>query len=106
MAAIEVHVDFTSFVNIQVAEMQLTKIASLIENLSVNVEGVVLTVPECKEVTTSKGENVKLTVFELKDDSGTIRVSAWRQHAESLDTLKIGDKVAVGKCLREKGFWR
>ena len=84
--------------------LQLTKIASLTENQSVNVEGVVLTVPECKEVTTAKGETVKLTVFELKDESGTVKVSAWRQHAEALNGLKIGDKVLLENAYVKKGF--
>ena len=101
---IEVHVDFTSFVNVQAAPLQLTKIASLTENQSVNVEGVVLTVPESKEVTTSKGETVKLTVFELKDESGTVKVSAWRQHAEALNGLKIGDKLLLENAYVKKGF--
>ena len=101
---IEVHVDFTSFVNVQAAAMQLTKIASLTENQSVNVEGVVSAVPECKEVTTAKGETVKLTVFELKDESGAVRVSAWRQHAEALNGLKIGDKLLLENVYVKKGF--
>jgi replication factor A1 len=101
---IEVHVDFTSFVNVQAAPLQLTKIASLNENQSVNVEGLVLTIPECKEVTTAKGETVKLTVFELKDESGTVKVSAWRQHAEALNGLKIGDKVLLENAYVKKGF--
>ena len=102
--AIEVHVDFTSFVNVQAAAPQLTKIASLTENQIANVEGVVSTVPESKEVNTSKGETVKLTVFELKDESGAVRVSAWRQHAEALSGLKIGDKLFLENAYVKKGF--
>jgi replication factor A1 len=101
---IEVHVDFTSFVNIQTAPLQLTKIASLIENETVNVEGVVSAVPESKEVTTAKGETVKLMVFELKDDSDAIKVSVWRQHAEALHELKIGDKLHLENAYVKKGF--
>jgi replication factor A1 len=101
---IEVHVDFTSFVNVQAAPLQLTKIASLTENQSANVEGVVSTVPETKEVTTAKGETVKLTVFELKDDSGAVQVSVWRQHAEALSRLKVGDKLLLENAYVKKGF--
>jgi ssDNA-binding replication factor A large subunit len=101
---IEVHVDFTSFVNVQVASPELTKIASLTENQIVNVEGVVSTVPESKEVNTSSGETVKLTVFELKDESGAVRVSAWRQHAKALSALKIGDKLFMENAHVKKGF--
>ncbi len=102
--SIEVYVDFTSFINIHVAAPQLTKISSLTENQIANVEGIVSTVPEGKEVTTSKGETVKLTVFELKDESGAVRVSAWRQHAEALSGLKIGDKLFLENAYVKKGF--
>ncbi|MGA3289858.1 MAG: OB-fold nucleic acid binding domain-containing protein [Candidatus Bathyarchaeia archaeon] len=102
--AIEVHVDFTSFVNVQAAAPQLTKIGSLTENQITNVEGTVSTVPETKEVNTSKGETVKLTVFELKDESGAVRISAWRQHAEDLNGLKIGDKLFLENAYVKKGF--
>ena len=101
---IEVHVDFTSFVNVQAAPPQLTKIASLTENQIANIEGVVSTAPESKEVTTAKGETVKLTVFELKDESGAVRVSAWRQHAEALSGLKVGDKLFLENAYVKKGF--
>ena len=43
-------------------------------------------------------------VFELKDDSGTVRVSAWRQHAEALNGLKIGDKLFLENAYVKKGF--
>ncbi|MCX6643691.1 MAG: OB-fold nucleic acid binding domain-containing protein [Candidatus Bathyarchaeota archaeon] len=101
---LEAHVDSNTYVNVQAVALRLTKIANLTENQSVNVEGVVSTVPERKEVTTSKGETVKLTVFELKDDSGVVRVSAWRQHAEALNGLKIGDKLLLENAYVKKGF--
>src|SRR5208283_4965455 len=102
--ALEVHVDFTSFVTVQAGALQLTKIANLTENQTVNIEGEVSTVPDRKEVNTSKGETVKLTVFELKDESGTVRVSAWRQHSEALSGLKIGDKLFLENAYVKKGF--
>jgi replication factor A1 len=101
---LEVHVDFTSFVNVQFAEMQFTKVANLPENLSANVEGVVSAILEIKDVTTAKGETVKLMVFELKDESGTVKVSAWRQHAEALSTLQIGDKLRLENAYAKRGY--
>ena len=101
---VEVHVDSNAYVDIQTAESQLTKIASLGENQTVNVQGVVATVPQNKEVTTGKGEKVKLTLFDLKDDSGIVQVSAWRQHADALNALKIGDKLLLENALARKGF--
>ncbi len=101
---IEVHVDFTSFVKVQHAPIQFAKIACLTENESVNVEGIVSVVPESKEVTTANGEKVKLVVFELKDESGAVKVSAWRQHADGLHELKINDKLHLENAYVKKGF--
>jgi len=100
----EVHVDSNTCVNFQPAELQLTKIASLTENQTVNVQGVVASFPQTKEVTTGKGEKVKLTVFNFKDDSGAVQVSAWRQHADALEALKIGDEVLLENAYARKGF--
>ncbi|HLE74790.1 MAG TPA: OB-fold nucleic acid binding domain-containing protein [Candidatus Bathyarchaeia archaeon] len=101
----EIHVDASTYVDVSAAAEQLTKIASLNADLnSVNVEGEVSTKPVIREVTTSKGENVKLAVFELKDDSGTVRVSAWRKHAEAVNNLKVGDRLRLTNAYVKKDF--
>jgi replication factor A1 len=101
---IEVHVDSNTFIDVQAAQMKYTKIDGLAEDQIVNLEGIVSAVRENKEVTTSKGETIKLTVFDLKDDGGTVRVSAWREHAEAFKDLKIGDKVVLENVYVKKGF--
>ncbi len=101
----EIHVDSSTYASVSTATEQLTKIASLTENLnSVNVEGEVSTIPVSKEVTTSNGETVKLAVFELKDDTGTVRVSAWRKHAEAVSNLKMGDWILIIDAYVKRGF--
>ena len=101
---LEVHVDSNTFIDFQTATKQFTKIASLAEDQIVNLEGIVCAVRENKEVTTSKGETIKLSVFDIKDDVGNVRVSAWREHAESFKDLKIGDKVVLENVYVKKGF--
>jgi replication factor A1 len=101
----EIHVDSSTYVNISENAEPTTKIASLSEDSkNVSVKGEVSTEPVIKEVTTSKGETVKLAVFELKDDTGTIRVSAWRKHAETVNNLKVGDRVLVANAHVKKAF--
>ena len=100
----EVHVDSNTFIDVQAAQMKYTKIASLVEDQIVNFEGVVCALRENKEVTTSKGETIKLAVFDLKDDGGVIRVSAWRDHAEALGDLKVGDKLVLENVYVKRGF--
>jgi len=101
---IEVHVDSNTFIDVQAARMKYTKIAGLKEDQIVNFEGIVCEVRENKEVTTSKGETIKLSVFDLKDDSGSVRVSAWREHAEAFKDLQIGEKVVLQNVFVKKGF--
>ncbi len=101
---VEVHVDSNTFIDVQAAAMQFTKIASLSEDQIVNLEGTVSALRENKEVTTAKGETIKLTAFDLKDESGSVRVSAWREHAEALKDIKIGDKLRLENVYVKKGF--
>ena len=101
---VEVHVDSNTFIDVQAAAVKFTEVASLSEDQIVNFEGVVCAVRENKEVTTSKGETIKLAVFDLKDDCGTVRVSAWRDHAEALKDLKIGDRLRMENVYVKKGF--
>lgn len=102
---LEIHVDTETCVEIVTPEEMFLKIADLKEGLSsVNVEGEVATKPVLREVKTSKGESVKLAVFELKDETGKIWVSAWRKHAETAFALNKGDKIQIKNAYMRKGF--
>ncbi len=101
----EVHVDASTYIGVSPAPKRFMKISSLNESVGcVNVEGEVATVPVSREVKTSKGETVKLSSFELKDDTGVIRVSAWRQHAEKAGALLMGEKIALDNVCAKKGY--
>lgn len=100
----EVHVDSTSFVQIQPVTLQLSKIGDLKEGDIVNVVGDVSSVDMVKEVTTSRGEQIKLFTFELKDETGVVRVSVWRNQVEQFRDLKMGDSVTVENVFVKKGY--
>ena len=55
-------------------------------------------------ITTGKGEQIKLLNFELKDETGFVRVSVWRNQAEQLSTLKLGDDVTIENAFVKKGY--
>jgi replication factor A1 len=102
---VEVHVDFSTYVNLSTPDKCLVKIAGLTEDLGdVCVEGEVATLPVCREVRTQKGETVKVTGFELKDDSGSIRVNAWREHAEATAKLLTGEKIVLENVYAKMGY--
>jgi hypothetical protein len=81
------------------------KIADLREGIAkVNVKAEIATKPLLRDVKTSKEEIVKLANFELKDETGRIWVSAWRNQVDSVKNLKVGDKIIIKNVYIKKGF--
>ena len=101
----EIHVNAETYVEELAPAKELLKITDLKEGLNhVNVEGKVATKPMFRDVKTSKGELVRLAIFELKDQTGRMWVSAWRRHVDSVKILKVGDKVIIKNAYVKKGF--
>jgi ssDNA-binding replication factor A large subunit len=101
---IEIHVDSATFVNITKAEEQTCKIADLTAfSGNVNVKGEVMTEPATREVKIFTGETVKLASFELKDETGTIRVLAWRETVNQAVDLKKGILVLLKNVNAKQG---
>jgi len=100
----EVHVDASSFVQVYPVTLQMVKLADLKDGDVVNVEGEVSSVDSVREVTTGRGEQIKLLTFELKDETSLVRVSVWRNQVEQLSNLKLGDSVTVENGFVKKGY--
>jgi replication factor A1 len=102
---VEIHVDRETYIDAFETEREFLKIAELKEGMKkVCVQGEVVIKPLLREVKTSRGEMVKLTVFEIRDETGRIWVSAWRKNAEKTANLKIGEKVALINAYVKRGF--
>lgn len=102
---LEIHVNSQTYVEAIKPKEEFSKIADLKEDLKhVNVKGAVVTKQTLRNVKTSRAELVKLAVFEMKDDTGKIWVSAWRKHADTVSNLKVGDKVIIKNAYVKKGF--
>ncbi len=103
--SLELHVDSRAYLKIFTEEPEFFKIAELKEGLKgICVKGEVATKPLIREVKTSKGETVKVAVFEIKDETGRIWVSAWRKNARLATNLKVGDKITIKNANVKKGF--
>lgn len=101
---LEIHVDQETYVE-TLTLTGLLKIAELREGLrNVNVEGEISTKPMVREIKTSKGESVKVATFEIKDETGSIWVTAWRQHAQTTAKLEKGEKIVIKNAYVKKGF--
>jgi ssDNA-binding replication factor A large subunit len=102
---LEVHVDSGTYIETIASAERFWKIGDLKAGMnSVNVEGEVASKPLFRDVKTSKGEVVRLAVLELKDETGKMWVSAWRRHAESVEALKVGDRIILKNAYVKKGF--
>ncbi|MCS7115487.1 MAG: OB-fold nucleic acid binding domain-containing protein [Nitrososphaerota archaeon] len=102
---LEAHADSRTYIGFLKPADRLLKINHLKEGLrNVNVQGRVVVKPSLREVKTSRGEPVKLAVFEIEDETGKIWVSAWRKNAEKVVNLKVGDKIVVKNAHVKKGF--
>ncbi|NLE05200.1 MAG: hypothetical protein GX638_10445 [Crenarchaeota archaeon] len=101
----EINVD--SFTGISVSEPILFKVQlkDLMEDSGeLCVEGEVSSPPIMRDIRTSKGEVVKLTAIELKDETATVRVTAWREHAETASKLVVGQKVLLENVYAKRNY--
>ncbi|HVP93284.1 MAG TPA: OB-fold nucleic acid binding domain-containing protein, partial [Acidobacteriota bacterium] len=102
---VEVQVDSGTYLEILPFKEKFYKIADLREGMvKINVEAEIATKPLLRDIKTSKEEIVKLANFELKDETGSIWVSAWRNQADSVKNLKVGDKIIIKNVCIKKGF--
>ncbi len=68
------------------------------------IEGFIVESPHLKEVTLRDGSKVKVAEFTLKDQTGSLKVSAWREHGEILAKLPSGLKVRLKGVTVKEGF--
>ena len=68
------------------------------------VEGTIATPPVIREVVTSRNEKVAVASFELRDETGEIRVSAWRRLAEVVKDLSVGTRIKIKNAYVRRGF--
>lgn len=83
----------------------ISKVADLKEEGGpFNIEAAVASAPDVREVTTAQNEQVLVSSFDLADDTGTIRISLWRKHAELGKELSVGTRIRVKNIYVKKGF--
>jgi len=75
------------------------KIGDLREGMGdITIEGRVVEAPSIREVTTQRGETVKVASFVIDDGSGEARVSLWRRLVEEAENISSGTTVRIENC--------
>jgi replication factor A1 len=59
------------------------------------VAGKLIERSEVREIETREGRKARVSNIRIEDDTGRIRVSLWDKHAESVSSLRLGDKVKL-----------
>jgi replication factor A1 len=103
--ALELHVDWGTYLGAFVSDDEFLKISSLQEGLArINLKAEVITKSLLREVRTFKKEIASVASFELKDETGKIWASAWGKHASVACGLKVGDRIVLKNAYVRKGF--
>ena len=61
----------------------------------VTVEGTVVDQPVIRQVSTEKGESINVASFTLKEETGSIRLTLWRDHANLANKLTPNHRLRV-----------
>lgn len=102
---LELHVDAGTYLEPLSSSEVFSEIASVKQGMNgVNLRGEVTSIPILRSVKTSTGEAVELALFELKDSTGTVWVTAWRQHAATAKSLAVGKRVTLKDAYAKKGL--
>jgi replication factor A1 len=80
------------------------KISEIREGGPVTVKGTITATPDVREIVTARDEKVTVVSFELADDTGKIRVSAWRKLAEVAKDFVAGTQIEIKNAYAKKGF--
>jgi len=102
---LELHVENLSQLTLlseEATEPSITELKAPMNH--VTITGIVASKPFFREITTAKGEKVALTNFELKDATGKIWVSAWKELADFTKKLSVGDKIQIKNGYVKRGF--
>ncbi|MFB0543273.1 MAG: hypothetical protein ACETVR_00680, partial [Candidatus Bathyarchaeia archaeon] len=65
---------------------------------NITIEGRVVEEPSIREVTTQRGETVRVASFVIDDGTGEARVSVWRDLVEEVEDLPLGATVRIENC--------
>jgi replication factor A1 len=101
----EVHADSSTFIKISKFEEKTSHITDLtLNSKNVSVKGEVTDDPSFGEVKTFQGETIKLASFEVRDETGNIKVLAWREHANVASSLRKGATVILKNFYAKQGL--
>ncbi len=82
--------------NIPLSSNFETKIKNIEKsNKPYSVEAIILQAPNTMDINTKSGETISITDTIIGDDTGEIRLVAWRETSTLLKNIKIGERIKI-----------
>jgi ssDNA-binding replication factor A large subunit len=89
----ELHVDEKSRVSILKEKTKINQLRTGLKEFS--VEGTIVTAPAVEEIKIKRGEIVRVASFRLKDATGEVKVSVWRDLVNMVENLTEGENIYI-----------
>jgi replication factor A1 len=70
----------------------------------ITVNGTVVTIPEIRDAFISKNKKVPVASFQLRDSTGKLKVSVWRNLVEVVKNLKVGTEIIMRNVYAKKRY--
>jgi ssDNA-binding replication factor A large subunit len=82
--------------NIPLSSSLETKIKNIeMSNKVYFIEAIILQSPNTMDINTKSGETITVTDTIIGDDTGEIRLVAWRETSNLLKTFNIGERIKI-----------
>ena len=66
-----------------------------VSNRPIFIEAIILQSPNTMDINTKSGETIPVTDTIVGDDTGEIRLVAWRETSRELRNLNIGERIMI-----------
>ncbi len=78
----------------------------VVEQTEVHIAGIITELGPIQEIITKDNENVRLQNLKIEDHTSDIQVTSWRENVFKLDSLAVGDRVAIynAKTKEDTGY--
>lgn len=86
------------------ADSMKTKIKDIAPGEDISIDAIVIKAEGTREIQTKNGDNVTLADILVEDDSGQIKVTAWRNIASLLAKCSLGEIITITGATAKNGY--
>ncbi len=104
MGTLTINPDIKAATTLPKISKKATPIGQLKIGLNSIVEGTISEAPSIRVITTKDGREMKVASFRLKDETGEIQGSLWRELANAVENLPLGTMLRIKNAFIRIGY--